>query len=132
MHSINVLIYATGNINIRCDVTRIDAIIVADGTINTCTDNNGVTPGRDTGVRSKQLVINGMVIANELQFNRMYGAAAGEQVCVSSRGDRDKCSAVPAEIVNYDSLIELMTMEKVNEGKTGLNVVYTQESAVRY
>ena len=116
-----LVIYSTGNINIGCEVTRIDAVIIADGTINTCTDHDGKTPDVNAKVRSNQLVINGMVLADELLLNRTYGAAIGQEY-----------SAIPAEIINYDPLFELTTIKKETDDSARLNVVYTQESAIRY
>lgn len=80
-----VIIYAN-NINIKCNVVRVDAILMAKGNINTCPDG-----GEGKKANSTQLRINGAVIAGgTLILNRTYGAATG------------KDSIKSAEIINMD------------------------------
>lgn len=81
-----LVIYAQGDLNIQCNVTKIDAILIANGKINTCSNISNV----NSEGRSVQLTINGAAVARQIEFNRTYGAAAGVN------------SGVPAEIVNYD------------------------------
>ena len=78
-----VIIYAGGNIDIDCEVGTIDAILIAEGKVDTCANFSAST-------EDKQLVINGVVIADQIDFNRVYGAGVGAS------------SGVPAEIINYD------------------------------
>ena len=84
-----LVIYAQGNININCSVGNIDAVLIADGTINTCSGYSQ-NSNQNATARSKQLVINGVVVADKIEFNRTYGAATGTN------------SGTPAEIINYD------------------------------
>ncbi|MBR3179911.1 hypothetical protein IKF57_00040 [Candidatus Saccharibacteria bacterium] len=79
-----LVIYAK-NIIVNCNVERIDALLVAEENIKTCTSDN--VNARDN---SYQLQINGAIISNSFTANRTYGAATGAN------------SIVPAEIINYD------------------------------
>lgn len=64
------LILIANNINIRGDVNRIDAWLIATGTINTCNDV-AQTALRSTNC-NEQLVVNGAVMANQLLMNRTH------------------------------------------------------------
>lgn len=103
-----MVIYSEGAINISCNVTRIDAIIIAKGWVNTCNSSN-------------QLTVNGMIIAEGIRFDRTYGAGPGRE------------SGTPAEVVNYDSsaVVWGKNMSNVNDFKT-LKTVYQHEIAPRY
>jgi len=102
------------NINIMHSVTRVDAWLVAEGStngsgvVNTCTGPSGVTPrsfiGADRECRD-QLVVNGPVIARELQLWRT--AMYRDGVCkADTSGYRDNLTDCtkrvdrPAEIFN--------------------------------
>ncbi|MBR2710625.1 hypothetical protein IKF02_03290 [Candidatus Saccharibacteria bacterium] len=78
-----LIIYAGGNIGIDCEVESIDAILIAEGKVDTCANFSASS-------EDKQLTINGVVIADQVEFNRVYGAGVGAN------------SGVPAEIINYD------------------------------
>ena len=78
-----VIIYATGNINIRSDVSRIDAWLITDGgVVNTCAESD--IPNKleayvndydhTSTTCAKQLIINGPVIAKGVKLNRTAGA----------------------------------------------------------
>ncbi len=87
-----VIIYAN-NIIINCNVERIDAILIAEGNIETCPFAEGDEKKDNLGspARSVQLRINGAVIAGgSVSFDRSYGAATGAN------------SIIPAEIINMD------------------------------
>lgn len=116
-----LIIYAKGDINISCSVKRIDAILITDGTLNTCASSSGSTPGLNDPARSNKLVINGVIKANKILFNRTYGTASG------------KNSGVPAEIVNYDtsSILWGRSVVESNDFET-INTVYQRELAPRY
>ena len=81
------------DIEIGCDVTRIDGLLVATGTVNTCNKQGGDLNDADY---SHQLIVNGAIIADKLVANRTYGAGPGIY------------SIVPAEIVRFDpTLLDL-------------------------
>ena len=115
-----IFIYAR-NINIKCNVTRVDAALIAEEVVNTCVDDDGNTPYLNSNLRSKQLVINGTIIANKLLANRTYGAATGAN------------SIIPAEIINYDSTLYLWGQNNTESLDSGsLEVTYQTELAPRY
>ncbi len=117
------VIYAGGNINISCDVNRIDGLLIAEETVNTCADSNGDSPGINDRRRSNQLTVNGAIIAKKLLANRTYGAATGAN------------SIVPAEIINFDSTLYLFGNSGSGESKgssTNLDVIYMKELPPRY
>ena len=96
-----VIVYASGDINIECHVGRIDAILVAGGTINTCSDNKGsadyMKKLRGTAKGANLLTINGMLSADRIEFNRTIGAS------------KDK-PGEPAEIINFDTTLLMLGM----------------------
>lgn len=116
-----LIIYAKNGINISCNVNRVDAILITDGTVNTCVGSNGLTPDISSAERSRQLTINGVIMANKVLMNRTYGNGAG------------RASGVPAEIVNYDvsSILWGRAMVEANDFET-ITTVYQQELAPRY
>lgn len=119
------LIIRAGDININCSVTRIDAVLIADrvnsknsitGIVNTCSDGSDV----NNGSRSRQLKINGAVIAGSLKANRTYGAGTGAY------------SVIPAEIIDYDASLYLWGAPRADASSSGrLDTVYVRELAPR-
>ena len=115
-----MIIYVKGNINVSCNVGRIDAIVATEGTLNTCADVNGNVPDINDPARSRQLVVNGAIMANKLVLGRTYGAGAG------------RASAIPAEILNYDTSVVLWGRSKAEGDDTGtMMTVYQHELAPR-
>ena len=122
-----VVIYAAGDIKIDCSVAQVDAILIAGGTVYTCGSYTAAnvtssTSNAELRMRSqKQLVINGIVIADKVELARTYGNAIGNQ------------SGTPAEIVNYDtsSLIWAHSMAEASESSV-MTTVYQHELAPRY
>ncbi|MBQ3413292.1 hypothetical protein IJH33_00335 [Candidatus Saccharibacteria bacterium] len=112
-----IVIYGN-NITISCGVTTIDAIIIAEGNVNTCPDYGD---NINASERSVQLNIRGVVVANSMSLNRTYGNAWGEQ------------SNVPAETINYDSSMILWSRYMAGSGESDtLTTVYQHETAPRY
>ena len=64
------LILIGNNINIKGDVKRVDAWLIATGTINTCSDV--ATSALRSTVCNEQLRVNGALMANRLLMNRTY------------------------------------------------------------
>ncbi|MBP5513138.1 hypothetical protein J6X73_03215 [Candidatus Saccharibacteria bacterium] len=115
-----MIIYAK-NIYIGCGVNRVDAILIADGKIDTCANGNGINPGIDEESRSNQLKINGILMAGQVVFNRTYGGGSGLG------------ATTPAEIVNYDTSALLWGRGSAEDNDNSLlTVVYQQELAPRY
>lgn len=81
-----IVIFVHGNLEIASDVTQIDAWLVVDGEIDTCSNNIAGHPGFvygetaadaigiPSGACSKQLVFNGPVMAGSLKLNRSFGS----------------------------------------------------------
>ena len=124
-----MILYAEKNISINCNVTRIDAILIAGGTIYTCNDDYDdsgiIADDRDANlrIRSTQLRINGAISANKLVLGRTYGAATGAN------------SMVPAEIINYDSSVYLWANKQKDVTTTNSSKLvesYVHELSPRY
>ena len=121
------------NVVIDCNVTRIDALIIADEKVATCNNYDNVSlNGNDTNLKdaveghiqdeanSHQLKINGAVVAKTLIANRTYGAATGAN------------SIVPAEIINFDPTLYLWGGLGNEEGSDGdLKITMLRELAPR-
>ena len=113
-----LIIYGQQGININCGVTRVDALLISDGTVNTCSDATSDVNDRN---RSNQLVINGVIAANKLVLGRTYGAGAG------------RASAIPAEILNYDTSAILWGRRTAESDEfETMTTVYQHELAPRY
>lgn len=68
-----------GNLEVASEITRIDAWLIVDGKIDTCSEfEAGVTEsdaiGRSRETCNKQLVFNGPVLADRLVLNRSFGS----------------------------------------------------------
>ena len=118
------LIIRARNINILCEVTRVDAVLIADGRdgnkitgkVNTCSDGGDI----NSAARSKQLKINGTIITGSLEAGRTYGAGTGVY------------SVLPAEIIDYDSSLYLWGAPRGSASGSGrLDTVYIQELSPR-
>lgn len=117
LEQIPKLIIYGNNITIACNVSNIDAIIIAEKDLNTCK-----TDDINLRINSNQLVVNGAIVTDNLYFNRTYGAATGLN------------SKVPGEIVNYDTSAILWGRAKAdpNNEHKNLTSVYIHEIAPRY
>ena len=110
-----LVIYAN-NITIGCYVNEVDAILIAEGNINTCPDGD-----INARSRSNQLNVRGMIIADSLELNRTYGTASGTY------------SGTPAEAINYDTSAILWGRYMAGSAESDtLTVTYQHELAPRY
>ncbi len=130
MDDLSKLIIYGKNIEIMCQVKRVDAILIAENVINTCTNADGQTPDLNDSVRSIPLRINGAVVADKLLLNRTFGASAGytrtENGIVQGTG-------APAEVINYDTTLLIWGRAQADTASSGkVNVTYTRELAPRY
>lgn len=122
-----IIIYAEGNINISCEVGRIDGVLIAGGSVNTCAEADPENE-EDSKRSIKQLVINGAVLANSLSTPRTYGAATGSN------------SIIPAEIINFNPNLYRWGNEAVDEGDSSaiidralnFEITHQKEMAPRY
>ncbi|MBR3144011.1 hypothetical protein IKF12_02300 [Candidatus Saccharibacteria bacterium] len=118
------VIYANKNIYIACNVSRIDAVLIAGGTIDTCYDGGDV----NSYARSNQLLVNGVLIADKLIPGRTYGNTMG-----IVGGSWNVGSESPAEIINYDSSLLLWSQSMAGAAESDtLTVTYQHELAPRY
>lgn len=101
------IIFATDAINIDCSVSRIDAILITGGVVNTCANASGNTPEADSAERSHQFVLNGAIISGGLKLPRTYGASTGEW------------SGTPAELINYDTSLYLWSNAQAESSESG-------------
>lgn len=124
-----VLIYAD-EIEISCGVTRIDAILVAKGNVNTC-DGLAASPTiikdasaqatNDDPARRNQLVVNGAIVTGDLTLARSFGNSAGAN------------SMAPAELINYDSSLYLWANRQAEGATSGVfSETAIRELAPRY
>ena len=120
-----LVIYAN-NVNINCNVERIDALIIANDKVRTCSDSSNINNIEN----STQLKVNGAIISNNLEANRTYGASTGAN------------SIIPAEIINFDpTLYKWGDITKagdddddeteITDPDSTLDVVYIKETAPR-
>ena len=109
------MIFADGDIDISCGVSRIDAWLVSKGTINTCADGGD----ENNAARSNQLIVRGVVIADKLELTRTYGASIGNT------------SGVPAEIFILSATNRFFGKTSSSEDPT-LYTVYLRELSPRY
>ena len=135
-----VIIYATENISIRYNVERIDAMLIAGGTIYTggglSIDKKVVNDER----LSYPLTVRGIMIADKLYLDRTYGAAAGynySQSRLVGTGDEYTISGgftrTPAETINYDTSTILWARYMVGTSESNtMTEVYRTELAPRY
>ena len=130
-----VIIYAKNNITIGCNVGRVDAVLIAEGTVYSCGNYQGtgtVFEADENSARSHQLIINGAVIANNIELGRTYGNSfgigSGSYMNPTTPG-----SETPAEILNYDASILLWGESMASaENSNTLTVTYQHELAPRY
>ena len=87
------LLIIAKNINIACNVNRIDGVLLAESTVTTskCEGSDNI----NARVNSNPLRINGAVIAGRIIPNRTYGAGPGNN------------SMVSAETINFDPSLYL-------------------------
>lgn len=138
-----IVIYATGNINIGSNVEQIDAWLISGGTVNTCSDfangsteaqvkeyndgNGGSLPQPDC---SKQLTINGPIIAKNVIPNRSAGADpitydADTRVTNEPR-------AASGEVFNLSADTYLWAYAQAGRYDSSYSEAYTRELPPRY
>jgi hypothetical protein len=150
-----ILIFAK-NIQIAENVTRIDAWLISEGTVNTCTGHTiGDLVARDVsglnytaGNCGLTLVVNGPVYAKHLDLLRTAGAYAdygsgwfvdtplntpfGTSTNTKNKTDADKLGRVsPAEIFNLRADTYIWAFNQAQRYNEAV-VTYTRELAPRY
>ncbi|MBQ3453076.1 hypothetical protein IJG28_02705 [Candidatus Saccharibacteria bacterium] len=117
------VVFYANRVEIDCNVSRIDALIIADTSVDTCPDSDGEKINEEKN--SHQLIVNGAVIASKLLAHRTYGAATGAN------------SIVSAEIINFDPSLYMWGGDSDEEGgneesgANNLEMTYLHELAPR-
>lgn len=138
-----IVIYATGNINIGSNVEQIDAWLISGGTVDTCSNfangsteaqvkeyndgNGGSLPQPDC---SKQLTINGPIIAKSVTPNRSAGADP-----ITYGADRrvsDEPRAASGEVFNLSADTYLWAYAQAGRYGSSYSEAYTRELPPRY
>ena len=135
-----VVLFAN-NIGIYCNVKRVDAILIATGTVDTCYDADRNDHGSDYDdereiygytdlKRQTPLKIFGTVMADRIILGRTYGAAAWNG---TAGQEKESSDGKAAEVFDYDSSIMIWGeyMSGAVESDT-LQTVYQHELAPRY
>lgn len=123
-----VVIFVSGDVNIKGSVTEIDAWIIASGKINTCSDfqsRSTQTASRvynNNTVCDKQLIINGPVMASKAELRRSYGS---DPVIQGAR-------YTPGEIFNLSGENYLWAYAQAGRYSSSYTEAYSRELAPRY
>jgi hypothetical protein len=135
------LFVAGRDIYIAPDVTRIDAVLIARGTVYTCATNSASTPTRQNwqnnapdGCRNT-LTINGAVSAKNIKFQRSIGtrlmASASEdngptgqagKGNIDSRGGGNTSTA--AEVINYPAYLNFSSLNLKDTSTNSVNAIF--------
>jgi len=114
--SVPKIIILAKDVTINCNVTRIDALIIASGTVKTCDSDDINSP-----VNSVELLVNGAIITGKMIANRTYGASTGVN------------SIIPAELINFDSTLYFLGTQMSDVTRSGkISTVYLHELSPRY
>ena len=114
----SLVIIATGNIYIRSNVTQMDGIFIARGTVYTC--HPKVEPATITTCNGK-LTVNGSISSNRLDLFRTAGAD----------GSTPATQKAAAEVFNLSPEVYLKNALNLN-GKTTLNTATIRELPPRF
>lgn len=131
-----VLLIADNDIYIHKDVTRIDAILIAGGTIYTCANGINEEVARNNwddegiGCRTK-LTVNGALGASDIRFARSIGtrllgqslensSLAGKGNMFASTGGLNQA----AEVINFPGYLYFATPELNDMGKAGFQAMF--------
>jgi len=133
------------NVNIKGNVTRIDAWVIAKGEVNTCQEyEEGTTGGTGTtsdGVGNngsactKQLVFNGPVVAGSLKLNRTFGADSQAEMSTGLATDGSAGRSAresSAEVFNLRADTYLWGYAQAARYGSSYGEAYSRELAPRY
>lgn len=133
-----LVIYAKGDINIGPEVTRIDAWLITDGTVNTCSGFDDSTEAyvngynADTERCSKSLQINGPVIARDIELNRTAGADLLTYTDITKLGSSTDARTITAEVFNLSAETYLWAYAQAGRYGSSYTETYTRELPPRY
>lgn len=138
------IIFVNGNVNIKPEVTRIDAWIIATGTINTCQGDSGqfrsgsftdgdrgtttivkngsAGSGNEAPVCEHELTFNGAVIAGGVNLKRTYG----------SDPETGTTRYTPAEVFDLSADNYFWAYAQAGRYNSSYTEAYSRELAPRY
>ncbi len=126
------IIFVDGNLDIAPSVSRIDAWLIVNGTLNTCSNfQNKFTQAAPGFECINQLAVNGPVIANQLITKRSFGADPTGSAAGSGRFTASTREA-PAEIFNLRQDAFLWAYAQAGRYDSSYTEVYSRELAPRY
>lgn len=123
-----VIIYSTGDIKISNAVTELNATLIADGKVDTCTEaDQGGDNEQLLDNCSNSLIINGVVYSEQpIALDRVYGGGSVEAM------DLDADTLIQrAEILNYDPKIVKWSYDYKRQTQP-LTTTYIEELSTRY
>lgn len=135
------IIHATGSINIKSNVTRIDAWLVSDnGVVNTCSDfvdkstQAKVTryAASNNAECSQSLTVNGPIIANSVVLNRTAGSDPLTYTDVSKLGNNTDPRSIPGEAFNLSADTYLWAYAQASRYSSSYTEAYSRELPPRY
>ena len=123
-----VLIYSEGNIEISNEVQYLNAVLIADGKVDTCSEaNQGGDNGQLLDSCYNPLVINGVVFSNkDIALDRVYGGGSTDGMNLDSNTLIQR-----AEIFNFNP--EIVEWGYNYKHKTQpITTTYIEELSTRY
>lgn len=133
-----VVIYARDGIDITSNVTRVDAWLVTDGIVNTCTSFNEpnteahVTTGWARNVTCEHsLTVNGPIFAKNVILNRTYGADGFSNGDADLAGSSDTRAAT-GEVFNLSADTYLWAYAQSGRYGSSYSEAYSRELPPRY
>lgn len=138
-----VVIFATGSINITENVDRIDAWLISkNGKVDTCTATNLVDNSTQASVDGnnynlstvqcqKKLIINGPVFAKTITADRSFGSD-GTSNNDTDPVNTDNIRAVPAEVFNLSAENYLWAYAQAGRYNSSYTEAYSRELPPRY
>lgn len=144
-----VVIYASDGINIESGVDRVDAWLITDGVVDTCSSYNLSQSGSDPQAHvqdypssrdsacSRQLIINGPVIARGVKLNRTAGSDPLNYTTVNPNGsslstDGGLAQAISGEVFNLSAETYLWAYAQAGRYKSSYTEAYSRELPPRY
>jgi hypothetical protein len=124
-----VLIYATGNINIASNVSEIEAVLVAGGSINTCTAVNGAAINAQNYELSppngckNPLKITGAVAAPTVNLQRAIGTRLLADAPSTTTVNGGNGTA--AEIIEYPWYLSFVTFNLADTSDSKFNAYFS-------
>lgn len=132
-----LVLFVDGNVEIDSNVTQIDAWIITEGTINTCSsfeNKNSETKATELsqpGDCDKQLVFNGPISAKDIELNRTGGADPLTTDEIFDQGALHH-RYTPAEIFNFSAENYLWAYAQAGRYTSSYTEAYVRELAPRY